>query len=72
MEMRYKSMLNQKGLFEAGLLDPEDDKPLLKSTANNSSNNTNESGANESKQKEVETQQEIPAKLTPELLALRV
>jgi hypothetical protein len=38
--------------------------------ANNNSNNANESGANESKQKEAEIQQKIPASLTPELLAL--
>jgi ATP-dependent RNA helicase DDX46/PRP5 len=57
-------------LIEAGLLDLEDDDPLPNNTANSKGSNTNESRANESKKKEAETQLEIPANLTPELLAL--
>jgi ATP-dependent RNA helicase DDX46/PRP5 len=57
-------------LIEAGLLDPEDDDPLPNDTANSKGSNTNESGANESNIKEAETQLEIPANLTPELMAL--
>jgi hypothetical protein len=55
---------------EAGLLDPDDDDPLLNDKANNNFNSTNESEANELKQKEAETQQEIPANLTPGVLTL--
>jgi ATP-dependent RNA helicase DDX46/PRP5 len=67
---KHARLEKRQALIEAGLLDPEDDEPLLNDTANNNNNsNTNESGVNESKQ-EAETQLEIPANLTPELLAL--
>jgi ATP-dependent RNA helicase DDX46/PRP5 len=67
---KHARLEKRQALIEAGLLDPEDDEPLLNDTANKTSNNTNENGANESKKKEAETQLEIPANLTPELLAL--
>jgi ATP-dependent RNA helicase DDX46/PRP5 len=67
---KHARLEKRQALIEAGLLDPEDDDPLPNDTANSKSSNTNESGANESKKKEAETQLEIPANLTPELLAL--
>jgi ATP-dependent RNA helicase DDX46/PRP5 len=68
---KHARLEKRQALIEAGLLDPEDDDPLTNDTANTTkNNNTNENGASESKQNEAEKQLEIPANLTPELLAL--
>lgn len=68
---KFARLEKRQALIEAGLLDPEDDDPLLNETASkNNKNKTNDNGTNESKQNEATTQIEIPANLTPELLAL--
>jgi len=58
----------RQALIEAGLLDPEDDDPMLNDAATKI--NGSENNGKESKPREEDKPMEIPANLTPELLAL--